>query len=150
MRPRSIIRLGPRSFQNEASGLGTQLVQLLATIHPIRPDLSWYAADVRVIGHFPVSRREALPNFVGNTVQLIGSAQRVEQFESAVFAGVPSSIHNPTFRAGGLWTEADEAADLGDAMAELRAFDTSYWFVATVEAELSRAIVERFRHSSIG
>ena len=120
-----------------------QLVRLLRLIHALRLDLKWYVADVQTIGPFPVHRREATPILIGDTGALIEVAQRVNQFESGVFAGVPSSIDQPTFRAGGLWTEDEEAADLGDAVVEVRAFDTSYWSIATADANLARTILKR-------
>lgn len=76
---------------------------------------------------------------------MIQSARQVEQFSSGVFVGVPPAIERPTFRDGGLWTEDEEAADLGDAAIELRAFDTSYWSVAAAEPDLIDAIRERMR-----
>lgn len=148
MRPLTIVRLGPTSFQNEALGLGTQLVKLVETIERIRPDLNWYAADVQATGHSPVPPREPQPTLVGDTAKFLGVAQRVEQFESAVFAGVPASVHNPSFRAGGLWTEDEEAADLGDAVVELRAFDTSCWYLATAEPDIASEILKKFPRSS--
>lgn len=78
---------------------------------------------------------------------MIEAAQRVDQFESGVFAGVPSVIAQPVFRAGGLWTEDEEAADLGDAAVEVRAFDTSYWSIATADPDLAQILRERIEHT---
>lgn len=94
--------------------------------------------------------------------QLVVMLQRIEELrpgltwyvadaETGVFAGVPSSIAQPAFRAGGLWTEDEEAADLGDAVVELRAFDTSFWSIATAAPELATSIrtqIERKRDRS--
>jgi hypothetical protein len=59
---------------------------------------------------------------VGDTQALIRAALNVEQFESGVFVGVRHSLEQPAFRTGGLWTEDEDAADLGDAIVEVRAF----------------------------
>lgn len=66
----------------------------------------------------------------------------MEQFESGVFVGVPSLVSSPSFRAGGLWTEDYDEADLGDAALELRAFDTSYWLIAALEAGLCGDVLQ--------
>jgi len=143
MRPRDIVRLDPADFRSETCCVGEQLVELLRVIQALRPGLKWYVADVQTIGPSPVPRREPVPILIGDTGALIQAAQRVDQFESGVFAGVPSSIGQAGFRSGGLWTEDEEAADLGDAVVEVRAFDTSYWSVATADSVLARNILER-------
>jgi hypothetical protein len=143
MRPRDMVRLQASAFHGAMSCLGEQLVALLHTIQELRPGLKWYVADAQTIGPSPVPRREPTPVLIGDTRALIEAAQRVEQFESGVFAGVPSAIAQPAFRAAGLWTEDEEDADLGDAAVEVRAFDTSYWSIATADPNLARIIRER-------
>lgn len=150
MRPRDIVRLEPEVFRGTVSCLGEQLVTVLRTIQELRLDLKWYVADVQTVGPFPVPRRQPTPIFIGDTRDLVQAAQRVDQFESGVFAGVPLSIEQPAFRAGGLWTEDEEAADLGDAAVELRAFDTSYWWIATAAPDLAKAIVKRLGQGEDG
>lgn len=144
MRPGKIVRLGPEAFGGQASCLGTHLVGLLRAIEALHPQLKWYVADVQTIGSSPTARREPVPTFVGDTEALIQAAQQVDQFESGVFAGVPESLDDPVFRSGGLWTEDEDAADLGDAVVEIRAFDTSYWSVASADTSLALNIRDRF------
>ncbi len=57
-----------------------------------------------------------------------------------VFVGVSPTTTEPRFRAGGLWTGDSETADLGDALIELRAFDTSYWSVAIADPGLGQQL----------
>lgn len=145
MRPQYVIHLGLEAFQGATAACeGGQLAHVLEAIGDVRPDLSWYIADVQTIGHSPAERREARPEVVGNTSALIRAVATVEQFESGVFAGVPQQIVRPTFRSGGLWTEDDEAADLCDAVVELRAFDSTYLSIATSDTEIARRITEVF------
>lgn len=144
MRPRETIHLGPAAFSEETSCVGRQLAELLRAIEELHPNLKWYAADVQTIGPFPPLRRDPVPTLMGDTEAMIQAVRRVEQFESGVFAGVPRSVDRPEFRSGGLWTEDEDAADLGDAIVEVRAFDTSYWFVATTDTELADGILGRF------
>jgi hypothetical protein len=143
MRPAKILHLVPAVFGSETSCLGHQLIELLRVIERLYPDLKWYVADVQTIGPSLTTRREPVPSFVGDTKTLIHAARKVEQFESGVFVGVPNSLERPVFRAGGLWTEDEEDADLGDALVEVRAFDTSYWSVATANPDVVRDILER-------
>ncbi len=143
MRPRDIIRLEPAAFRSATSCLGEQLVALLRTIQGLCPDLKWYVADVQTIGPSPVHGRDPTPICIGDTRALVQAARRVSQFERGVFAGVPASVDEPAFRAGGLWTEDEEAADLGDAAIEVRAFDMSYWSIATADPNLATRISER-------
>lgn len=144
MLPREIVHLGPEAFGSETSCLGEQLVRLLQVIQELHPELKWYVADVQTIGLPLSSRREPVPSLFGDTEALLQEVRKVEQFESGVFIGVPHSLDRPAFRNGGLWTEDEEAADLGDAVVEVRAFDTSYWLIATADTQLARHVLERF------
>lgn len=145
MRPREVIDLGPPDFGDATACLGRQLVELLCAIDAVSPGLRWYGADVETIGPFPIPQREPVPSLVGDTPTLVRAARFVEQFKSGVFVGVPDLAGAPTFRNGGLWTEDEADADLGDATFEVRAFDTSYWSVGTADAGLAARIRERFR-----
>ena len=143
MRPSNIVHLGPDIFRSVTSCLGEQLVSLLRIIQEVHPDLKWYAADVDANGPLPVPRGEPTPILIGDATALIEIAHRVNQFNSGVFVGVPSRIEKPTFRAGGLWTEDEDAAELGDATIEVRAFDWSYWSIATADPNLAQSIRQR-------
>lgn len=147
--PRDVVRLGTAAFQSKVCCLGVQLVGLLNALRAFRPDLTWYVADAQVNGPSPFPRREPTPTLIGDTDALIKAALSVDQFESGVFAGVPSPIDRPVFRAGGLWTEDDEDDDLGDAVVELRAFDTTYWSVATLDAGLAQAVLKQLGAESL-
>src|SRR5262245_57234598 len=130
MQPPSCLRLGAEKFGAEAACLGTQLAVLLAVVGEWNRGLLWFAAaDVRAAGPISGSCRGPAPVSVGDTATLTAIVQHVRQFESGVLAGVPRSAV-PRFRSGGLWTEDSDSAELGSAVVEFRAFDTSYWLVA--------------------
>jgi hypothetical protein len=148
MRPSDIISVDPAAFRSETSCLGDQLVRLLHAVRAARPDIKWYVADVQTVGPSPVARRQPEPVLIGATESLIQVAQRVEQFESGVFAGVSSTIEQPAFRCGGLWTDDEAYADLGDAIIEIRAFDMSYWSIATSDADLTNRILVRLEEGT--
>ena len=70
-------------------------------------------------------------------VDSAGSPQRAaRQFESGVLSGVPRTVGRPVFRAGGVWTEDEEASDLGDSVVEIRAFDTTFLLAVTTLPEV--------------
>jgi len=137
------VHLGRVSFGNEPPCLGSQLVKLLHVIDAICPNLTWYAADIQAVGEFPIPHGEPRARIVGDSEALAHMSTGVDQFESGVFAGVPRSLTKPTFRAGGLWTEDEENADLGDAIIELRAFDTSYWSIAATESKVVKYVLDQ-------
>lgn len=132
------MHLPPMLFDDSAACLGKQLKALVQVVSQIHPRLIWYAADVQTTGYQIVSRCEPTPMKIGDTATLIKAVAKIDQFESGVIAGIPDNIETPRFRNGGLWTEdnEDEAIDLGDALVEIRAFDTSYWAVLFLNADL--------------
>jgi hypothetical protein len=146
MRSHEIIHIGPEAFGSEVCCLGEQLVELVRTIAELHRDLKWYVADVQTIGLALTSRRDPVPSLIGDTEAVVQAAREVEQFENGVFLGVPDSLDRPAFRHGGIWTDDEDDADLGDALVEVRAFDTSYWLIATADTELATRVVQRFRN----
>jgi len=121
------LRLSQLDFfpTDSAVCLGPQVAAVILTIDSRIPQLQWYVADVRTVGYQFPSGASPVPWLVGNASTLAEAALAVDQFESGVFVGVQSSIGSPRFRSGGLWTEDDQDADLGDATIEVRAVDTT-------------------------
>jgi hypothetical protein len=145
MRPRRLLRLGREVFEGAwIACQGRQIAVLVEAIGRIRPGLAWYIADIQQIGGAHVTSRQSTPERLGDTAALVRIAGAVEQYESGVFAGVPDGAVNPEFRAGGLWTEDEDTADLGDAIVELRAFDTTYVSLATTDEEIAKLAMDAF------
>lgn len=143
MKPSCILRLYAAEFRSSAACRGEQIAAVVMLIGGLRANLVWYVADVEGVGPALVERNPK-PTPFGDSVRLATAAAAVSQFERGVFIGVPTAIACPQFRNGGLWTEDDDDADLGDAVVEVRAFDTTYVLVATVDAELAEAVTEAF------
>jgi len=80
------------------------------------------------------------PATIGDSADAVGKVAAVDQFESGVFMGVRPSRTPPQFRDGGVWTEDEEMADLGDAIVEVRAFDTTYVSVASTDHAIRRRL----------
>jgi hypothetical protein len=132
MKPLSIIRFGANDFgANVSVCLGWQVARIILAIEYMKPGMQWHIADIETTGFQYAFKRSPIPTRIGGYRVLIKSLLEVEQFLSGVFAGVSQEIAHPRFRSGGLWTDDDEFADLGDATVEVRAFDTSYISVAS-------------------
>jgi hypothetical protein len=141
MSPLWILHFDRYAFRNATTACrGSHVAAVITAINNARPGLVWYAADVRIIGPSFVPEREPTPTIVGDADLTVRAVRQVEQFESGVFVGVPSDCQTPRFRQGGLWTEDEEAADLGDAIVEVRAFDATYVSVASTDDEIRKSL----------
>ena len=83
---------------------------------------------------------------VGNTRDLIAICQHVDQFLSGVFFAFTKDVGdqlNEEFE-----TEDESFRDIGDAVLEIRAFDTTYFRIYTNDYDLVHKIAEKF-HSEI-
>ena len=126
MKPVASISLRPEDFGSGGLAcLGWQVAEVIRAIDSACPGLSWYVADVQTVGYQFPFRRRPTPEQVGDSTALENAARMVEQFESGVFVGVPAAIEAPRWRSGGLYTDDEERAELGDALVEVRAFDTT-------------------------
>lgn len=112
---------------------------MISAIDRLIPRMRWYSADtVPSLQGLPRTN-ERFPIHVGSASELAELAGRVEQFERGVFAGALIES-TPSFREGGTYTEDPEDADLGDAVVEVRAFDTSYIEVLTLELATAESL----------
>lgn len=135
MLPRHVLHLSSDVFNAQCACLGGQIAEVAAKVSEFVPDLKWYIADVEYVG-LPLFERSPTPFVVGDVDAFVRFSMRVDQFTSGVFVGVPAHIAAPQFREGGLWTEDEDASDLGDAVVEIRAFDWSYVSVAFMDNAL--------------
>ncbi|MDP1914643.1 MAG: hypothetical protein Q8L14_00265 [Myxococcales bacterium] len=132
-----VLRLGADCFPpGLVACCGNQLAALLALVGRVHDDVRWYAADIQPALRSLESFVGPVPTLVGSTKDAIGLFESVPQFEAGVFVAVSSAISRPVFRSGGLWTEDEAMADLGDSLVELRAFDASFISIATRDAGL--------------
>lgn len=143
MKPSYILRLRAAEFGSTAACLGEQIAAVVMLVGRLRANLVWYLADVEGVGP-ALAERTSQPTLFGDSFRLATAAAAVSQFQRGVFVGVPKGIASPQFRNGGLWTEDDDDADLGDAVVEIRAFDTTYVLVATIAAEVAEAVTQAF------
>lgn len=133
MTPTWIGRFGSHEFAEPPTACqGPQVAMLVRAVAEVAPGLTWYASDVLAPGvPFWSQFRGATPGLVGLAADVAREAEVVPQFESGVLVGVPDRVTQPRFRDGGVWTEDEEGADLGNGVVEIRAFDTKYILVTT-------------------
>jgi hypothetical protein len=126
--------------------LGQQLEELLEFIelYSTSRDTIWYASDldsspipecIRKFGDF-------IPKKVGNTRALIAICQQVTQFRSGIFLAFSNDVGDHLKEEFG--TEDEEFRDIGAAVLEIRAFDTTFLEVYTNDYDLVRKIVGKF------
>jgi len=128
--------------------LGTQLARVVAAISQIRGDLEWYAADVDPYhGVFPMDGSE--PVLVGSSARLMEQLSNVSQFLRGVFLAVEEGSAAPRFR-NDIDTEDALDADLGDAVIEVRAFDSTYIEIHNCDATVSEQISRIFGVAPLG
>jgi hypothetical protein len=147
MGPARTIHLYARDFGDAFACTGNQVAAVIACIGTAVPGLKWFGADVQGVGEQLLPECRPEPALLGDVDEVVEKLRRVEQFESGVFVGVCGMPHRPNFREGGLWTDDDDDADLGDALVEVRAFDTTYVVVSSSDRALSELVRDYFRAS---
>jgi hypothetical protein len=146
MRPLAISHFHAADFGDTVSCLGRQLCRVIQTASDLLPAAHWYVADVRLTGARAEDWEPRVPIRIADTAQMLARIAQIQQFESGVFAAVPTEILTPVFRDQELWTDDEDVADLGDAVIEIRAFDTSYISVASADTRL----IQRIKDALLG
>jgi hypothetical protein len=142
-KPNYLVRV---QWKEECSCLGEQLKEILEFIelYPTMKEVIWYASDldsspipecIRKFGDF-------IPKKVGNTRDLITICQHVPQFLSGVFLAFSKDVGEQLDE--GFETEADLFRDMGDAVLEIRAFDTSYFEIYSDDISIISGIANEF------
>lgn len=140
MRPLAVLHLHAADFGDTVACLGPQLCKVIQSASELLPAAHWYVADVQLTGARAEEWESRVPTRIADTAQMLARIAQIHQFESGVFAAVPSEIATPVFRGKELWTDDEDFADLGDAVIEIRAFDTSYISVSSADTRLIRRI----------
>jgi hypothetical protein len=120
---------------NGAACTGPQLASVVGAISELLPVVAWFASDVRAVGRWSLGAQG--PNPVRLPArELVFELRNLSQLEAGVFLAVPAIGNEPRFREAGVWTEDPLGSELGDAVAEVRAFDTS-WIDVTLRLPLT-------------
>ena len=124
--------------------LGEQLVQILETIEALIPEIIWYGADVETNGDRPwgLGLNGPIPKKIGTTKDLIKMSKGVDQFQRGVFLAFSEDQGRQLSEE--LDTEDREFRNMGKAIIEIRAFDTSYFEIYAHDFELIHKIARGF------
>jgi hypothetical protein len=127
--------------------LGSQLTQIVTLLNELLGDLTWYVADIDTVGEsrYPST---PTPDRVGDSHQLVDLFQKVDQFLRGVFIAVKAEVVDPQLRTD-VDTEDPVSVDLGDAIVEIRAFDTSYFEIITRDDRIADFLSRTFGIHSI-
>jgi len=148
MRTERVVRLSGEKIDGSCcSCLGTQLARVLEFLDETLGSVVWHVADVdahQVLPDALKTRSDFRLRRVGDTAELRELAGTVEQFLSGVFLAVPAQTSSPRL-PNAIGTEDEPFGEIGDAIVEIRAFDTTALEVyarATVRIEsLARAFL---------
>lgn len=125
--------------------LGEQLINILKEIQPFTKNLIWYACDIDSTRLSPIKNFQSfIPRKVGsgNINDMVNLCKNVEQFLSGVFLGL--SIDRGNQLNNKYTSEDDEFRDLGEALLEIRAFDTTYYEIYTNNFIIIEALAPAF------
>ena len=124
--------------------LGSQLVRILDTINPFIENVTWYASDIdaNIEPAFFSNFKGALPKKIGNTSDLVKLCRNVPQFLSGVFLAFLKD--QGEYLSNKYSTEDKEFRDIGDAILEIRAFDTSYYKIYANNFSVIEKIANEF------
>lgn len=149
-KPQGVIRLTGQQINNQlVSCTGPQLVKILQVLEEHTNNYDWFTADISTNNTPPsefIDGEE--PYRVGDTQRLIQLSLLVDQYFSGLFLAVPRGIEDPQW-LGYFETESEPTTELGCAVLEIRAFDTSYFEIYCSELETLQALSRYFSLSKI-
>jgi hypothetical protein len=138
------LRVAGKLIDRESiSCTGKQLKELLIHVEPWVCGCVWYIMDITTNNSvdIPASGDGKQERF--STETLSAFCSRVDQFLSGIFLAVPSGLPQPHLKLDAI-TEDEPSIDIGDALIEIRAFDTSYFEIYTPLPELAEKIHRLF------
>lgn len=117
--------------------------ELLVHVEPWVQLCDWYLLDIKTNNcvEFPGSS-DQLPKRISREI-LDSLCARTDQFLSGIFLAVPFDVSQPKLHLD-TKTEDEPSSDLGDALLEIRAFDTSYFEIYSALPALAERLHQLF------
>ena len=151
MRPLALVRISGACFDEEVCCTEEQLIRILRAIEEVTAPLYWHVADLSTLE--PVIRDAGLdgghPILVGSIVDMKRLVRGSAQLLSGVFLATTVCAPDAEF-AGEFRTEDEPFRDIGRALLEIRAFDTSYFEIYGTNVDVVEELGQRFRVPLIG
>ncbi|MBI1927087.1 hypothetical protein HYR99_22945 [Candidatus Poribacteria bacterium] len=123
---------------------GTQLISILKVLENQLSECSWYVADISTNHPLPVIfQTNTEPTRLGNTATVITACQQCDQFLTGIFLAVPDIVTHP--RWSRIFETLDEPfGDVGPAVLEIRAFDTTFFEIYSSDKERLQTLCDKF------
>lgn len=147
-RPRYAMVLKGNQIDGDASNCtGEQIAVVMDAIGRTATACVWFGSDVESTSgqSFAIPIERNIPAFIGDTDSATTFVREVDQFIWAVFLFVPTTrlpSHWPEMRAEGVG--AEWFRDIGDAVVEVRAFDSSALMIFAICEKYLIELRERF------
>jgi hypothetical protein len=138
MNDRIYFRLDSTSFGEQVACAGDQVAEVVTLIEAALGPVAWTYFDLRAIGAVKLPKGN-----LWTTEEARLFCESVQQFESLVLFAIPFGSKAPPRLRRDPRTDDDPRADLGDAVAEVRAFDTTYIEVSLKREALRAAYASR-------
>lgn len=146
-KPKGVIRLtGQQVSGEEVSCTGAQLVKLLQVLKVSGDNFHWFAADISTNDNFIPSFliNGYQPFYVGTTEKLIQASSQINQYFSGIFLAVSQKVKAPIWGVRSFETEDEPTDALGDAILEIRAFDTTYFEIYSSDLSVLKLLCDCF------
>ena len=137
--------VGITSSNERVCCTGSQLLEILLVIEKKTKNCDWYIADIDMstIHDLPLpSIPDGKPLYLGNITKLKNMCKSVNQFYSGIFFAIPKGMEADSSRC--FDTEEPPTSNLGNAILELRAFDTSYFDVYCSQLDIIQLLHKYF------
>lgn len=125
--------------QESSSCTGKQLKELINQVQPWVRGCVWHILDIKTNNAVDVPASDDGQEVKISTDVLSDFCSRVDQFLSGILLAVPSDLSRPHLNLDAI-TEDEPSTDIGDALLEIRAFDTSYFEIYTPIPELAEKL----------
>lgn len=139
------LRINGKLIDGESvSCTGKQLRELLVQVEPWIGSCEWYILDIKTNNSIELLTYDAKNQRTLAGEALRDACARVDQFMSGIFLAVPRNLSQPKLTLDAV-TEDEPSSDIGDALLEIRAFDTSYFEIYTPLPELAERLQHLFK-----
>ena len=145
-RPRAVLRLSAECFGESFVCSGRQIAAVAQLLEQAAGPLQWWVAAVELVCDVSPDGLGTgeLPARCGGTSALVKWAKRVGNNQLLWGVMIALRADAPPSAALGPASALDLRGDLGDAVAEVRAFDTTFIAVSLAERKVAAAIQAGF------
>ena len=152
--PKYEILLTKNSFlRDEFICLGSQVICIIDYLKGLLPSHLWYGADVVATGEevMNLDLNSTQLKLIGNDADFVQLCSSIDQFLSGVFVCANHDL--PSCNVVGEELETEDppfrSINIEQIIAEIRAFDTSYFIIYLKDKNLLNKLIEKFHPSEV-